>query len=249
MDETTTVEALTTLGLSTYAAQAFIGLQKVGVASASDVAAVTDVPRSQVYGATDELESLGLIDVQQGPPKQYRPIGVEAAREILYARIESTADPAFEYLESVRGQQTDEHEGREAIWTTEGRANVTARVTSLVADASDRILFAATAPELIDDPVTDALRQAQDRGVSVTVSSNDPAAREAATAAGLPVVEPGAESMNLSVGRVLVVDDQTVLLSVLPIADFPHIHVESAFWSAETGFAVILAGLVDEQFG
>ena len=96
MDDADAVEALTALGLSTYAARTFVGLQKLGVASASEVAGVTEVPRSQVYGATDELEALGLVDVQEGSPRRYRPVGVEEARELLYERLESTGDEAFE---------------------------------------------------------------------------------------------------------------------------------------------------------
>ena len=91
MDDADAANALTELGLSTYAARTFVGLQKIGVASASQVAGVTEVPRSQVYGATDELEELGLIDVQEGSPTRYRAVPVDEARDLLYDRLQSTA--------------------------------------------------------------------------------------------------------------------------------------------------------------
>ena len=250
MDDADAVEALTTLGLSTYAARTFVGLQKLGVASASEIAQVTDVPRSQVYGATDELEALGLVDVQEGSPRRYRPVGVEEARELLYARLESTGDDAFEYLESVRGQRAGEQEGREAIWTTEGRGSVTARITSLVGEADERVLFAAGDPALLEGDVLGALSAAADRGVTVAVASADERVRALAADRDVEVVVVDeAATPEISVGRALVVDDDTVLLSVLPTAEIPHIGAESAFWSAGTGFAVILAGLIGEQFG
>lgn len=249
MDDTEAVEALTTLGLSTYAARTFVGLQKLGVASASEVAQVTDVPRSQVYGATDELESLGLVDVQEGSPRRYRPVGVTEARDLLYERLESAGDEAFDYLESVRGQRAGEQEGSEAIWTTDGRESVTARITSLVGDADERVLFAAGDPALVEGDVVRALSAAAERGVAVGVASADEEVRELAADHGIQVIAVDeAETPEISVGRALVVDDDTVLLSVLPTAEIPHIAVESAFWSAGTGFAVILAGLIGEQF-
>lgn len=246
--ETEAVDALTALGLSTYGARTFVGLQKLGAATASEVAGVTEVPRSQVYGATDELEELGLVDVQEGSPKRYRPVEVEEARALLYARLESAGDDAFEYLESVRGECADEEGAREAIWTTAGRESVTSRITSLVGDAEERVLFATGERELIEGPVADALVTAAGRGVSVAVASADEGVRAVAADAGievLPVDEDAAPA--ISIGRALVTDDDTVLLSVLPTAEMPHVRAESAFWSAGTGFATILAALIGEQ--
>lgn len=248
MNEADAVDALTTLGLSTYGAQTFVGLQKLGVASATEVAQVTDVPRSQVYGATDELEELGLIDVQEGSPRRYRPVAIEDARDLLYARLESTGDEAFDYLDTVRGEHANEEEGREAIWTTEGRGNITSRMTSLIGDADERILFATGDPTLIEGAVIDALGAAVDRGLNVTVASENGAVRDIASGTGIAVIDVDDEAPEISIGRVLVADGDTVLLSVLPTDEIPHIGVESAFWSAGTGFATILSGLVREQF-
>lgn len=251
MDESEALDALTALGLSTYAAETFLGLQKLGAASASEVAQVTDVPRSQVYGATDELEDRGLVDIQEGSPRRYRPIAIEEARDLLYSRLRARGDAAFEYLEAVREEHDARpEEGREAIWTTEGRDNVTARVTSLLADADDHVLFATSDPDLIAGEVTTALAAAADRGVEVTVASAEPAVQDHAEAADLLVLtvddDPDAAP---SVGRVVTIDGDTVLLSVVPPAEMPHVAEESAFWSAGTGFATILSGLVAEQFG
>lgn len=243
MDDADATEALTELGLSTYAARTFVGLQKIGVASASEVAQVADVPRSQVYGATDELEALGLIDVQEGSPTRYRPVEIEEARELLYDRLQSTAEGAFEYLEDVRGQRAPT-EDREAIWTTEGRENVTARITSLLAGADGEVLFATGDRTLLTGDVADALSAAADAGIDVTVASADAAVREAGREAGLSVVAVEDAAPELDVGRVLLVDDDTVLLSVQPTAEMPSVAAESAFWSDGTGFARVLATVI-----
>lgn len=247
MDDADATAALTELGLSTYAARTFVGLQKLGVASASEIAQVTEVPRSQVYGATDELEGLGLIDVQEGSPKRYRPVEIDEARELLYDRLRSTAEGAFEYLEDVRGQRAPT-EDREAIWTTEGRENVTARITSLIAGADAEVLFATGRPALLSGDVAEALVDAAEAGVDVTVASADGDVRAAAREAGLSVVTVEDAAPEINIERMLLVDGETVLLSVQPTAEMPTGGDESAFWSDGTGFARVLAALARDSF-
>ncbi len=246
-DEDDAVEALTTLGLSAYAAETFLGLQKLGVGSASEVAQVTDVPRSQVYGATDELEDLGLVDVHEGSPKRYRPVGVSEARELLFSRLHATGEDAFDYLERVREQRTTPDDEQEAIWTTQGRDNVTARVTSLVRDADRRVLVATGEVALLE-AVLDALTGVADRAEVVVASANDEVL-SAAERAGLATVGAAPqESSDVHVGRVLAVDDDTMLLSVLPATDVTSVDGEAAFWSDGTGFASVLTPLIRDQF-
>lgn len=247
-DEDEAVEALTALGLSAYAAETFVGLQKLGVGSASEVAQVTEVPRSQVYGATDELEALGLVDVHEGSPKRYRPVAVDEAREMLFTRLHSTGEEAFEYIESVSGQQTTPDESQEAIWTTEGRENITARVTSLVRDADERVVFASGETTLTEGPVLEALVEVSGSTRVVVASANDHVL-SIADEAGLETVGAAPqESSDVHVGRVLAVDDATMLLSVLPATDVTNVDAEAAFWSDGTGFASVLTPLIRGQF-
>lgn len=247
MDTERAVEALTELGLSTYAARTFIGIQRLGVASASDLAAVTDVPRSQVYGATDELESLGLVDMQADSPQRYRSVELEQARELLRSRLDARTDRAFSHLETVRDEQ-EPTDGQEAIWTTEGTDSITARIATLAGDAVERIFFTTRRPALVE-AVLDALVDARDRGVAVVVVSADDEVRAIAADAGVPTetVDDGTGA-EISVGRVFIADGSTVLLSVLPTAAISHVTQEAAFWSVDTGFAMIIAALIREQF-
>mgnify|MGYP000256504751 FL=1 len=247
-DDVAAVAALGELGLSTYAARTFVGLQKLGVATASEVADVTDVPRSQVYGATEELESVGLVDSQQGSPRRYRPVDIEAARDLLYQRLRARADDALDHLEAVRGQRAHHDDTQEAIWTTDGRTNITARMTDLVARADHRVLFATGHPRFVGGALTEALAEANADGRSVTVASGEAAVREAAADAGLDATRVlDGSTPDIDIGRLLVVDDDTIALSVLPMPKLPHVEAESAFWSEGTAFATVLVGLVDDR--
>lgn len=241
------VDGLCELGLSAYEAAVFAGLQALGTGSASEVADVTDVPRSQVYGATDGLEKRGLIDVQEGTPTVYRPVPVDRARERLYERLDRRVTPAFEYLEEIAGARADEDRGAEAVWRTDERANVAARAAALIDDADATVVYGAGDPARVEEPVGAALSRAAERGCTVTVVSADRAVLDAAADTGIdrrPVEDRAAP--DVSNGRVVVVDDRAVLVSVLPTESVPTVTEETAFWSADTAFAGVLATLIGQ---
>lgn len=242
------VEGLTQLGLSTYEAKVFVGLHKLGTGSAGEVAEVTDVPRSQVYGATEGLEEIGLIDVQEGTPTVYRPIPVSEARYLLFDRMKEAGDTAFDYVESVSGEHADDGNDGEAVWRTDHRENIAQRAAAMIRDADERVTYGAAEQDRLEPEVLDALGDTAARGVSVRVGSADPAVREAAGEANIETAAVGGSvTPDLSNGRVVTVDDDGVLLSVLPGA-MPHVSHETAFWSSDTAFARILVTLIGEWF-
>ena len=55
-DEAGATESLQQLGLSQYEAEVFVALVKLGTGTAREVTQITDVPRSQVYGAAEALD-------------------------------------------------------------------------------------------------------------------------------------------------------------------------------------------------
>jgi sugar-specific transcriptional regulator TrmB len=59
------------------------------------------VPRSQVYGAADDLEDRGLLDVQQTTPKRYRAVSLEGAREQLRREFEREQEQGFDALAKI----------------------------------------------------------------------------------------------------------------------------------------------------
>lgn len=242
------VEGLTRLGLSTYEAKVFVGLHTLATGSAGEVAEVTDVPRSQVYGAAEGLEELGLIDVQAGTPTRYRPLPVSEARYLLFERLKEAGDTAFDYVESVAGRHADDDDSGEAVWRTDGRENVAQRAATMVRAAEATLTYGAADADRLGEPVVSALSDAVARGVDVRVASADPAVRTAAADCGVTAVAiDETVTPDLSNGRVLVADERAVLLSVLPGA-VPHVSTETAFWSDDTAFARILVTLIGEWF-
>jgi sugar-specific transcriptional regulator TrmB len=242
------IAALKRLGLSSYEAQVFIALQRVGQGSARDVDRITEVPRSQVYGAAENLEERGLIDVQQSEPIQYRAVELSEARNRLRDRLDTAEERAFSYLESARNELGGEEESREDIWTVEGRATITDRLVRLAREADERVIFGTDDESLLTPDLSEALAEMAGNVTVVVVSAN-PAVRERFgefDGVAAPPVTPAAEmGPGERSGRVLIADDETVLVSVLGDEE-PGGRRETAIWSANTGFASVFVGLFEE---
>ncbi len=243
MDEREAVEALERLGLTNYEAKVFIALQRLGSGSARDVAEESDVPRPQVYSTAESLEARGLVDVQRSDPIRYRPVELEEAKTRLRNRFERTQETAFEYIERVRTEGSGDEE-REDIWTITGAETIDARIRHLVRGADREVLVGIPSVSMVRSETAAALREAATADVSVTVISHDSAVRDRFDdAEGIDVVEPAIEDPGGTTGRLLVVDGDTVLLSVFG-GENAHGASETAIWSGETQFARVLIGLI-----
>lgn len=245
MDDAGAIEGLKRLGLTTYEARVFVALGKLGSGTASEVSEVADVPRSQVYGAAEGLEERGLIETQQSTPTVYRPIPLEQARDRLLSQLEQAGEETFQYLESVQNTEEERHES-ESIWLVHGEEAVVSRTVELAESATDRVLYAPKSPEYLETAVLDALTAASERGLTVLVASADPEVHEKLPADNqfVTYVVPDERDMDVAVGRLLVADEDTLLLSTFTVAE----ESEVAFWTAETAFATVLIELAQAWF-
>lgn len=245
MDEADAVEALCRLGLSTYEARVFIALQKLGHGTASDVADIVDVPRSQVYGAAEGLEDRGLVEVQHATPIRYRPVSPTEAESRLQANLAAERQRAIDYLDTVEGSVGAAEERQTEVWTVHGSDAIDERLEQLASDAEDRLYLGADDPSFLGTNLYTVLEDRAGAGVSVTlVSASQPV---------LDAAPPGVETMvvpdELDLGdlatRAIVVDGQAVLLAVRGDAQTGE---ETAIWSADTGFATVLAQVLEAWF-
>jgi sugar-specific transcriptional regulator TrmB len=246
VDETDAVEAFERLGLTSYEAKVFIALQQLGSGTAREVHRIADVPRSQVYSAAESLEERGLVDVQQSNPIQYRPVSVDAASETLRDRFERERDRAVEYLETVRSDRAETEE-QEDIWTIRGSDHVTDRIVELVRDATHRVYFGTGSSVLVDERVVRALRERAEAGVDVTVTTDAAVVRGRFDDVDEVVLEQPAGEVadDDHAGRVLLVDGDSLLLSVIGDETLPDVTDETAIWSAHTNFAAVLIRLIE----
>jgi sugar-specific transcriptional regulator TrmB len=247
MDERDAVSALEYLGLTAYEAKVFIALQKLNTGSARDISRIADVPRSQVYGAAENLEQRGLIEVQQSSPIRYRPVDLDTAKAYLRSRFEARESDAFRYLERVERERADTDEQQEDIWTIQGTEQIESRVHGLTSNADTNLLYACGADELTAETI-EVLNDRARTGVDVTFVSIDADFdgfhAEVRTLRFPDHLQPARKES----GRALTVDNRSLLLSVLGNERVPGVPVETAIWSDGTAFAAVLSELLQSWF-
>jgi sugar-specific transcriptional regulator TrmB len=246
MDDTDAVDTLTRFGLTTYEARVFLALQKLEGGTASDVAEVTDVPRSQVYGAADELAERGLVDSLRTRPTVYEPVDLETAEERLLEQFESAGRDLFSYLDSVRGAGEGGSEVSEALWMIRGSANINERAAELIADADYRVVYGASRDPMFGPEIERALEDAAG-DVTTQVMTTDDGFLEDFADEGMETIHEPPEGIPRSASRVLMIDDDTLLLGMVTDRGTDD-EQEVALWSAETTSASVLMRLIVELF-
>lgn len=240
------IEQLEAFGLSAYAARTFVALVDLGEGTAQDVSRVADVPRTRVYDAVEELQDLGLADVQPSSPKRFWAISADTARrrvEREYARRADILSEALDTLETV-----PRSERQRGVWTVTGRETVSDRVREFVDTATDEVIY-MTVDDLLTDTVVDGLAGAGERGVSIKLGGMSPSV-ETELEAAVPASET-VESLwdwsDTPAGRLLLVDRERTLVSVLVGEDHPgEQRDETAIWGS--GPANSLVVVLREMF-
>lgn len=240
-------DAMGRLGFGTNEAEVLVALHELGTATAREVSQAADVSRPQVYSAVESLENRGLVNVQHANPREFQPVTVEETESLLTRRFERDIERVADRLREAASRREGPTEEREEIWTVRGREAVTERVTQLVRDADERVVFGVEAADLLTDGVQDALAERAAAGVEVTVVSTDAAVREQFADAGdVTVLAPEIHDDEANhTGRMLLVDDDTVLHSVLGEEELPGVTRETAYWSAGSGFAATLVTMME----
>lgn len=246
-DDTEVLDALQRLGLATTEARVLIGLHQLGTATARDVSRVTDVSRPQVYSAVEGLEQRGLINSQQANPKQFHPVTPDETEALLTRMFEQDIELVADYLADVAEQRDDPTEEREDIWTVRGREAISERVIQLIEAATSRVVFGVQSEELLTSEITETLRERAASDVDILLISSAPAVRDQFSEdEDITMIEPGEHMSDRDhTGRMLLIDHETVLHSVLGAEELPGLKRETAYWSSGSGFASTLIAMME----
>ena len=230
------VDALKRLGLSNYEARVFAALQHLGTGTAQDISDLSEVPRSQVYGAADDLVEQGLAELVASSPKEYRPVSLAAAREQLAARLDRQQDRAFENLAELQ-TQADGRSGSKGVATLRGRQPIDDRIDELIRTAEERVVLVAPESRSTPESLAETLRERAREGVAVVVVTAEATERERFTDSPVRVFVMDEDNPGDFAGRALMVDEGTVLLS----ATTDDAVGEEAMWTSESSIGRILA--------
>lgn len=208
------VEQLKSLGLSTYAARMFVALVGLRDGTAQDVSDVAEVPRTRVYDTAEELETLGLIEIQETAPKRFWAASIETAERQFRREHSRCLSTLADALDVVEPDQPPDRQP--SVRTVTGEEAVANNVTGLVDSATEEVVY-LSAPGLLGGEIVDSLGNAAERGAGITVSDHPPAVSGAVRDVipdvnqfESPLVRPGTP-----IGRLLVVDRAHAILSVV----------------------------------
>ncbi len=237
------IEQLERFGLSSYAARTFVALAGLGVGTAREVSQVSDVPRTRVYDAVDELRDLGLVDVQQSSPKRFWSISADTASRTFERDFQRRTDVLRTALDEI-GPINHRVEQR-GVWTVEGEPAVTDRVLEFLAEADEEVVY-MTVEDLLTPELIEALAAAAERGVSIKLGgvSNDVQGRIRNAVSDVTTFDSMWMWSDTSAGRLLMIDGRTTLVSALVNgADAPPSdpRSETAIWgTGETNSLVVI---------
>jgi sugar-specific transcriptional regulator TrmB len=239
--ESVGIDQLQGLGLSAYAARTFVALVGMGGGTARAVSDNSDVPRTRVYDAIDELKDRGMVDVQQTSPKRFVAVSTETTARRFEREYRERIDRLTAALEML---ETDPRsEAQRGVWTVTGRERVTDRVLSFLAGAEDEIIYMSV-DHLLTEDVLDELAAASERGVDISLA--EMAGESSADLAdALPDAREFESLWDWSddpAGRLLLVDRSKTLVSVLVengLARDPE-RDETAIWGSGNSNSLVV---------
>src|SRR5690606_10033712 len=154
------VELLQRLGFSEYEARAYIALLQRNPMNGYAIAKQSGIPRANVYGVLQKLESRGaVVQVQLEDGIGYVPVSVDALTKRLSTEFVGTLESARTLLQAME-TPTDE----DYVENIQGHKLLVQHATDLVQHARDELLVAVWQPEA--QLLANATAEAEQRGVA-----------------------------------------------------------------------------------
>lgn len=216
------VEQLQTLGLREYEAEALVALIRLGVGTAKEVSETSNVPRTRVYDAVRILEARGLVEIQHSSPQKFRPVPVQEALRTLERGYESRLESLEDGLVELEGTGSSAETPVSEVWTLSESTAIASRLERLVEEATSEVVLVVGTERLFDSSLTESLRTAIDRGVTVAVGTLDGVAGERIGEAvpgaqvftsGLDWLEATGDIEEATIGQMALVDREAILVS------------------------------------
>jgi sugar-specific transcriptional regulator TrmB len=210
------LQRLMQYGLTEYEGRTYLALLAAGAATARDLANVSRVPRTKIYGVLDELHAKGLVQLLPERPKRYEAVPIDRYlaqfEDDIKVRLEKLRqDRELMAREFPRAQARQERAG--SFHVVKGRKNVVSRLLEMVQRGQRDILIAgssAMAVRLLFH--LPDLEQAAKRGAVVRVACPVTEQNQAAVERLRIVAEVRASKLSTQGSGTVIVDGQESLM-------------------------------------
>lgn len=149
-------------GLNIYETKVWIALLSKGIASAGEIAELSNVPRSRTYDVLESLEKHGFAIVKIGKPVKYialKPVEViekikANAMTESQERVKSLSNlketQEYKELEQIYNAGIDPIKCQEITGSVRGRSNILSRLRELVENSKKEVLICTSALDFED---------------------------------------------------------------------------------------------------
>src|SRR3989344_1594579 len=145
--------------LNIYETKVWLALLGKGVASAGEIADISNVPRSRTYDVLESLEKKGFAIVKLGKPVKYLGVKPRMILEKLKNNVKKDADERMEAL--LRVKETEEFTQLESLYTggispakredlsaaLKGKSNISNYLREILQEAKKEVIICTSAVE------------------------------------------------------------------------------------------------------
>ena len=194
------------LGITAYAAKAFLSILENQPVSATSLCNLTGIPDSKIYYALKELEEKSLIMVQHGTPSQYRAMGTDQIASNLQSQIDADhqrrskkVKELAKLLEPIR--TSGGGEDAELAYIIKSSRNIVEKMKETI-EASRKEVVVMFDNETLLAGIAESLKRARKRGSSIKLALAGGAFR------GAPKLEITPSKTLCCASNILIVDSE-----------------------------------------
>lgn len=245
--------------LNIYEAKVWTAILSKGVATAGELADMSNVPRSRSYDVLESLEKKGFIIMKLGRPIKYIAVKPEEIVKRVKKGLKEKADLEIKAVDSV--QSTDVYtelnllfkQGIENIdpaniaGSFKGRANIYDHILTLVSNANKEVIIATTADGLVRklEFMKSTLRKLHNSNIDVKIAA--PLKTEKAKEAAKELSE-FAKVKDLDVNaRFVIVDGKDIVFMVSHDKDV-HESADVGIWANTPFFSTAMKSMFERVF-
>lgn len=251
------VEELQQFGLREYEAKCFVSLTKITAGTAREVSEHIDIPRTRVYEAVRSLESDGLVEIQHSSPQQFRAIPITEAIQILTDRYQSRIDSVEKSLRELKRATTEtDSDHHPEVWSIVGSDTINTRSKRLIEDASREVLLLVGDGRALSTELLQTVSGVVDRNIDIVVGAGSGSIRDELSAvlpaqiifeSELPWLSPETDGGRFRLGRLLLVDNERLLVSTIHQSDGTPQEQAVCGSGASNGLVLVMHQLLRKQ--
>ncbi len=153
------------LGYGVHETRVILALNRLGPCTVSDLSSATNVQAANLYSILDSLANRGIVATSGQRPRIYDFIPLGHLQDLLTVKV----DQLISDLEEIQEQRGPVPTSPTLIYTIKGRADVQAKMQSMILNAEVSVMLVAPDALTLGDVVMESLKTAAQKGVRIRI--------------------------------------------------------------------------------